>query len=230
MTQILDDTSSNWLVRWDDGTTEMVAKSNMNKLLMEHDLWGLLRDGTEILTIPPDGKKPRVTLIPDHGAKSYRLQVADYERITIGPHQKPRLVDVILAGKRSNEVRSRLVDLYDEIRESRVRSVVTSAFAERPPFVDAVEDTADGWLIHGYLLLTWEGDFYHPNTTTYDRGGNVIGEGMSEAAYNVSIAPPAGENREIRLNEKDFRLTNSELQFVAKALWAVTSAPKGVGV
>ena len=45
MPTTLDETDANLLVQHDDGRVEMISLSPMNKLLYDHDLWGLLREG-----------------------------------------------------------------------------------------------------------------------------------------------------------------------------------------
>lgn len=230
--EVIEETGANWLVKTDDGGTEMIGKSKTNRALIEYDLWGLLRDGTEVYQIKANESRPSVTLIPDDEAMSYTLRVGDYEGIHLGPHMKSELVDALVDSRDNDEGREgeaeSLISLYDRIRERRVRTEVVSALAEKPPFSANVEGTADGWVIHGYLLLTWERDFHHPDTTTYERSGSTVTEGSSEPAYRIDVGQASSKDREVTLNKKDYRLTDAEMEFMAKALWAIANAPSEV--
>lgn len=225
---IKDTTVSNWLIEFDDGTTDVVPKSKQNTLLIEHNLWGLLQEGTEVMTIDGTDDHPSITLVPSDDAKEFTLRVGDYEALHLGAHHKSRLVNALADGKAEDDVAARLLDLFDDLRNSQVRSRVVTALAERPPFSEHVEDTPGGWLVHDHLLLTWEREFYHPKTTSRNRSGGIVDSGSSERAYNVNVSLADGHQRQVTLDGTDFRLTDAEMAFVAKALWAITHAPGDV--
>jgi hypothetical protein len=113
-----------------------------------------------------------------------------------------------------------ILDLYDNIRSGMVRSSALDPI--RKALSEKVVERQGGWFINGHVLLTYEGDFYHPNVVSKKRDGSIIGAGSEVTAYDVSISSP-GE--EIDRDVGDYRLTDSELQFVAKALWAVENTP-----
>lgn len=222
--EIIDNTPANYLVRRDDGTTDTLGKSKQNRLLIEHNLWGLLQDGTEVLSLDV-ADQPPITVVPSEEAREFTLSVGDYESIHLGPHKKSELVDALIEEEQEARAES-LVTLFDRIRENRVRTEVIDAFLGQQPFADTVESNADGWLIHDHLLLTWECEFYHPNTTTYERSGSTVEQGSSEPAYEPDINPPESDERSVTLNGTDYRLTNAEMEFIARALWGVANAPR----
>lgn len=230
--EIIEETSANWLVRRSDGSIDNIGRSSMNRALIDYDLWGLLRDGDEILrSKTSDGKQ--VTLIPGDDSREFTLSVDGTDQIHLGPHQKSRVTDALVDGKENDSehgTADELLALYDDIREDMVRNDVVSALAEIGPFADAVECQSDGWLFYDHLLLTWERDFYHPDTTTYNRTGNTVMQNSGVRAYEVPVTSPEGgeENRDLTLNGDDYRLTDAEMEFIARALWAVENAPKGV--
>jgi len=118
-----------------------------------------------------------------------------------------------------------ILNLYDSIREDMIRDDVLEPFAAG--FGDKVEVRADGWFINGHLLLTFEGDFYHPNTDSRQRSGQtVIGAGSSSTAYGVTIdSPERSMNRDISIDGEDYRLTDKEVTFLARFMWAVENTP-----
>lgn len=230
--EIIEETTANWLVQDEDGTHDTIGKSPENKALINHNLWGLLRDGTEVFQATTVNDND-ITLIPGDDAREFTLSVDDKDSLHLGPHHKSKLVDAIMDGKESDTeygVAHELMRLYDGIRKNRVRTVVVSALAEKAPFAEKIEATADGWLIHGYLLLTWEGDFHHPGVQSYERKRSTVSEGSTEPAYELSVPnfSDPEQNRELTLGGESYRLTEAEMKFVAKALWAIAEAPEEV--
>jgi hypothetical protein len=227
--EIEETTPANYLVI-DDGKHRMIGRSKQNRALIEENLWGLLKDGNEIYQLDPDDGV-KISVIPHEGANEFTLQVGSGgDPVHIGPHNKSLLVAGLVDNEGEAAKAEAMIRLYDDLREDMVREDVINALAEKPPFVQRVELKDGGWLIHGNLLLTWEGDFFHPDTTAYDRSGNVLGEGMSEPAYNLSLDRVTDSvNRELSIGGEEYFLAESEMQFIAKALWAVANAPRGVG-
>jgi hypothetical protein len=225
--QIIDETPANFLVQ-EDGDIRSIGRSKLNRALVEQDLWGLLRDGDEILNLRADDQ-PKVTLIPHEGGNEFELQIGEERQVHLGPHHKSQVVDILVDHEKSEPKIKSLVSLYDEIREDMVRKEIMEYIAEREPFANHVVANESGWLIHDHLLLTWETEFYHPNTTTYDRSGSVIGEGLSERAYRVNIDRITDDiDRRMELDGEVYYLTESEMEFLAKGLWAAANAPRDV--
>ena len=75
----------------------MISLSPMNKLLYDHDLWGLLREGDEILIIGATDTTPRVEVAPiEDEDNGYNLVVDDLEPLHLGPHHQSRLIDALM--------------------------------------------------------------------------------------------------------------------------------------
>lgn len=225
--EILDDTSANWLVRFDDGHTETVAKSKQNRLLMEHDLWGLLRDGSEVFQAETDDGT-EVRLVPVEDAREFILRVGEYEPLHLGAHRKGDVVDALFEGRDPDTAASsseNLMALFDEVREQQVRAEVVEHFEDLPLF-DGVERDSRGWLFNGHLLLTYDGEFYHPEMESKTRSGSIIEADANQEAYELDVTSPPGGDREVTFNGTTYRLTNAEMEFLAKALWAVENAPE----
>jgi len=228
--EILSDNDANWLVQYDDGSVDTVTKSPLNRLLFEHDLWGLLKRGDEIVTYSGDDK-PDVTVISNDDATEYILKLSSSDdKLHLGEHQKPRLIEALHDVYSLDEGVSvePLLELYDDIREGMVRKRLMEKMASYGPFANTVELVEDGWLIHGHLLLTWECEFYHPDTTSRNpTGGVVIEKGSRATAYELRIGrDQQNTTREITLDGNQYRLTDSEMEFVARAIWAVAEAPR----
>lgn len=228
MPEILDNNDTNWLIRRDDGSIENVTKSPLNKLLFQHDLWGLLRDGGEVLTFSGDEETPTVRVIAGDDAREYTLDLPGSEdgKLHLGEHLKSDLVDVLIdVYENEHDDASRLVELYDDVRENRVREDVLRSFAERPPFAGVIEVVDDGWLIKGYLKLTWEGEFYHPDTSSRTVN-SLTGTGSAQEAYNLRFSSIGNDlDRTVTLDGTTYRMTEAEMRFLAKGLWAMKDAP-----
>jgi len=228
MPKLLDSPEANYLIQYDDGDVELVTKSDMNRLVFEHGLWGLLKTGEEIFRLRAEDKKPMMQVIPGEGARSYTIQMGDYDPVHLGPHQKCDLVDAFIEGKSENgNMRESLVRLYDNTRDVSLRKRLINSVAKHEPFASAVEIVDDGWLIHDYLLLTWEREFYHPGTTSKTRSGSIIGDGSTESAYKLSTDQRLGVNslREIQFEEQSHRLSDDEMDFIVRAMWSIANVP-----
>jgi hypothetical protein len=224
--RVLDDNGTNWLVQKDDGSTETKTKaSNLNQLLYGHNLWGLIDEGSEIWTGGGDGE-PKVTVVPDDDATCYTIDPEGMPLLQLGAHHKTRLVDAFMEiydDHEGNTVQP-LLDLYESIRDDMARADVLDPFATL--LENKVEIREGGWWINGHLLLTYEGDFYHANHVSRNRSGGVVGEGTAVEAYQHAVPEPdADMNRSVTVEGEEYRLTNSEVEFVTKAVWAVKATP-----
>lgn len=230
MPELLDNPGANYLIQYDDRSVELVPKSDMNRLVFEHGLWGLLRTGDDILVVKPDGEKPRIRVVPETSAQAYSLHVGDYDPIHLGPHQKADLVDALMEGKcEDGNLRRSLIRLYDTARDVSVRERIIGVIAEHEPFASNVEVVKDGWLIHQHLLLTWDREFYHPGTMSKTRSGHIIGNGSTEKAYQVNMRkkPDPDGMRSLSVDGHDYRLSDDEMDFITRAMWAIAAAPSG---
>lgn len=221
--EILEENSTNWLVLTPDGSTATKTKdSDLNQLLYGHNLWGLLDTGNEIWQSSGLEDEPKVTVIPDDDAECYTLQVGDAPDLILGKHHKTDLVKAMgkIYNDHDGETVAPIVSLYDRIRDNMVRKKLLVPFLD--VFGDKVAEREGGWFINGHLLLTYEGDFYHPENVSRNRSGSIIGEGTSIEAYGVDIDTPTDQmQREITHEGETYCLTNSEVDFLARAMWAI---------
>lgn len=226
---ILEETNANWYVVKPDGSTENIPKSPENRLLYEHNLYSFLRHGNDVLVFNTDSDDTEVRVIASEDASEYDMIVGDGDRLHLGPHLKSDLVNALIEVYDGDERDpAPLIEMYDDIRSERVREPVINELSAREPFASAVTTSADGWLIHDHLLLTWERDLHHPDTTAYNRRGNTVAEGSSEIAYELRVGEPSSDDadRQLTVNGETYRLTDAEMEFVAKAAWGLKYAPR----
>jgi hypothetical protein len=226
--EVHDSNGENWLIEKDDGTfTTKTKSSELNQLLYGHELWGLIDEGTEVWMSDGAEGEPKVTVIPDENAECYTLRVGEAPDLTLGKHHKTDLVDAMadIYNEFDNESVAPLLDLYDSIRENMVRQDILSPFLDA--FGDKVGERDDGWFINGHLLLTYESEFHHPGTDSRKRSGQqVIGQGSAISAYNVSFGNPKDDmNRDVTVDGQAHRLTDAEVEFLARAVWAIENTP-----
>lgn len=226
--EVLEENGTNWLVRMEDGSTETKTKSSdLNQLLYRHNLWGVLESGNEIWSHAGAEDEPNVTVIPDGSASTYTIQISDAPELTLGEHHKTDLIDALedVYEKHNSESVAPIVKLYDNIREDMIRYNVLDLFLD--VFSDKVVERDDGWFINGHLLLTYEGEFYHPSTESRERSGsNVIGASSSAKAYSINIGnPEESMSRNVTLDGDDYRLTQKEMKFLGRTVWAIENTP-----
>jgi hypothetical protein len=227
MVSILEENESNWLIATESGTTTKTKSSDLNQLLYGHDLFGLIEDGTQIWQNSGAEGEPSVTLIPGEEAKKYTIEISEAPKLTLGKHHKTDLIDALAAVYEEHDGNSvqPILDLYDSIREDMIREDVLR------PFADALSDKVvvrdDGWFINGHLLLTLEGDMFHPDTKSHKRSGSqCIPLGSKEDAYSVNIDNPSQSmSRSVSVDGEEYRLTTKEMHFIAKAMWSVENTP-----
>lgn len=220
--RVLEENQTNWLIMDEDGSTTTKTKSSdLNQLLYGRGLWGLLDSGDEIWS------KGVVTIIPDEDAEQYTIEIANRPKLTLGKHRKTDLVDAMaeIYNEYDGDSVGPILELYEDVRKNMIREEVLTPFLD--VFSEKVVERDDGWFINGHLLLTLEGDFYHPNTENYERDGNtVIMQGSSMAAYDVNIDSPSKEmSRSVTVDGIDYRLTEKEVTFIAKVIWGVKNTP-----
>lgn len=228
MAEILDNNPSNMVIEQSDGTVEMIPKSPRNVLLYEYDLWGVFRSGDEILRLSSD-EGGAVRVIPNEDATEFTIDVDDRDSLVIGQHKKDELLAAVSeVYDDSSRDPSPLIELFESLRSDQVRQSLVSWLSDQQPFAGSVKTQSDGWLINDHLKLTWEREFYHPNTTSYNRSGGVTASGASEPAYEIQVGNPSEDmTREIVADGTTYYLTDAELEFIAKGLWAIANAPGG---
>lgn len=226
--EVLENNSTNWLIRTNDGSiTTKTKSSDLNQLLYGYDLWGLIDEGSEIWMSQGAEDEPKVTVIPDENAECYTLRVGDAPDLTLGEHRKTDLVNAMadIYEDYDNESVAPLVNLYDRIRDNMVRQDILQPFLGA--FTDKVAEWDEGWFINGHLLLTFEREFHHPSTESRKRSGQqVIAQGATTSAYNVNISSPEDHlEREVTVEGETYRLTDAEMEFLAKTMWAIENTP-----
>lgn len=217
-------TPANIVVQHDDGMVESVPLSRQNRLLFDHDLWGLLKEGDEIVKV---GSDPQVTIIPNQEATEYTVEIDGAQPIHLGPDVKPRLIDNLLEVYEcdDNDYVAPLIDLRDEMMDNRVRMIVARYLAEMPPFSRYIEEgelevTDNGWLFHDELLVTWNCEFRHPHTTSRSLSGSVISPDAGDSAYNVEFDDNYESRHSLEIDGKAYRMTKNEMDFLTRVMWA----------
>jgi hypothetical protein len=225
--QVLEENLTNQLVMTADGSTETKTKSSsLNQLLYGHGLFGLLDRGDEIWMNNGAEDEPKVTIIPGDD-ECYTLRIADGPDLTLGAHYKTDLVEAMQSMYEENDGESvaPLLELYESIRSNMIRDEILAPFLN--VFNDKVAEKESGWFINGHLLLTYEGKFFHPTTDSKERSGStVIANGSNVEAYSVNIRNPEEHmSRSITRDGEEYRLTDKEMRFLAKASWAIKNTP-----
>lgn len=225
MTRILDDRDSHALVQHDDGTVELIPWSPLNTLVYRHGLDGLLVTGDDVLHWSADETGSQDILIrPTDGATEFDFSIGD-ETFHIAQHEKSDLIDVLLdaydeRGAGSDAVaHGALIEYAGRLMDTDVNPTVVDRLVEHPHFADAVERTSKGWRINGHVLLTYDNEFYHPNTTRKTQSGGIVDDGANKSAYDLRFEQ-AGQTELTDLG--DFGATESEVEFISRAIWAVT--------
>lgn len=227
MARILETRDSHYLVQRDDGSVELVTRTDMNILIYEHNLAGLLKRGDEVINI---GDDPRVQLIPNDDATEFTLRIGDDE-FEVATHHKAALVKALLdAYDTGAEPTTRpLLDFAGQLMDTAVNRNVVDRLADEPPFDTHVEVTENGWLINDHLLLTYDNEFYHPSTTRVDSSGSVVSGGSNKLAYDLRFDHRPDDHGQIALDSFDYLGdTDDQVEFVARAYWAITYAPTSI--
>lgn len=226
MPRILDNRDTHALVL-EDGETKLIPWSDFNVLVYKHGLHGLLVDRDEILSLRGP---PKTEIAPD-GDDGFSITVSNDDHqydIRVPPHETRQMLDALVDVYDDHDRDPQpLVDLVADNLGYEVNPQVVEPLASTRPFDGAVEVTQDGWLIHDHVLLTYDNEFYHPNQQAFTRNGGAVDEASDTHAYEVRFRQrPDGDGQ---LNLTGFEGLGNEddtVDFVARALWAVTHAPE----
>lgn len=216
--EVLESNPTNFLVLTDEGEVEPITRTDTNTLLFDHNLWGVLRDGTDILSLSGTEDEPGVSVTPSPDAREFMVAVDDEAPAYLGEHWKSDFVEA-LRKTYDDDDRSvqPLLDLVRNLREMQIDPGDVAPLLTVEPFASAVEERMGGWLINDHLLLSWEGDFYHPGTTSRRVSGSSVARGSSDSAYEVAFGPTDAGQTTLDMDYETF---------VSKAAWAVSAAPK----
>jgi hypothetical protein len=232
MGRVLDNRKTHALVLQDDGETELIPWSDYNKLAYKHGLSGLLVDRDEHVQLTND--EYAVTISPDmegdrevYGINLDRLDADWTEYVTVAEHDKSDLLDALLVTYETNPPDPQpLVALAAEILDYAVNPRVVDQLTALDVF-DDVDVQSDGWLIHDHVLLTYDNQFYHPNTDRAKRDGTVLDDSANKPAYEVRFQRrPEGEGQLELDGFTGLGTTDDMVEFVTRALWAVTYTPE----
>lgn len=218
-------TSANVIVQHEDGNVENIPLSPKNRLLFEHNLWGLLREGNEILKMDTD---PLLTIIPRESGGGFTLKIEDAQPLQIGTSLRSEFVEQLFEvydndGKEGKNPNA-LINFRDEVLDNRVRPEVVKYLGSMPPFSTLVDNdmlkiVEDGWLFYGDLLLTWQQKFQRPQSQSTKVAGGIVEESVRDKAFNMKFNRNM-ERKTIQIDNRDYLLTQNEMEFLTRAVWA----------
>lgn len=234
--EVLDERPNHLLLLTDDGT-ELVPRSPRNELVYQHDLRELLVDEDETWVYHDTDAGITAEIRPDDGDSAYLLLFRvrdddsdDDEREVsayVDRHSKLEFVEALEACYTDDGVETvrPLLEFARDLLDTAVDPRAVKPLAKLPQFAPHVEVVSRGWLINDHLLLTYDNEFYHPNTKRTKRDGTVVDDSANKTAYEIHF--PRGEGQ-LELADDWTYLHDSEdaVEFLARALWAVTYAPE----
>lgn len=220
--KVIESNPTNFLVL-EGGEVESVTRTDTNTLLFDHGLWGLLRDGTDILTLQGTEDEPQVTITPGEDAKAFKLDPDGQDPVYLGEHWKAEFIKKLVATYESDDKSVEpLLNLASHVREMQIDRNEVEALLDVEPFSSAVTEQMGGWLIHDNVLLSWENEFYHPGTTSREIDSGSVARGSSDEAYELEFQDQRPDGTFGKIESIDRTVST----FVSKAAWAVQAAPK----
>lgn len=229
MPRILDNRDSHVLVQ-EDGEVKLIPWSPRNKLLYKHGLHGLIVDRSEILSLRGP---PAVEIAPD-GDSGFSIKVShdDHEefedKVRIPPHGVQDLLEALATVYDTPERDvTPILSLVRERLDFDVAPGIVRPLANVEPFDSTVEIVKDGWLIHDHVLLTYNNEFFHPKQRGYTRNGSTIDDSANQEAYEVRFHRRPNSDGQAELTGfEGTGYSDVLVDFVRRALWAVTYAPE----
>lgn len=167
-----------------DGELDQVPATYKNELLYRHELYELLHpdEKNERVVLTDDEQDEKfVAVSPTQNDSVYQLWIDDNPYPVMNP---PSMAEQVLRGVRdaleAPSDYSRLYDVYQEIRSTRVRRAVIEKAASLFPRNEIIPEE-QGWNILGIFLLTWDARVFL-NTGDIDdqKAYRVSGSGVSE--------------------------------------------------
>lgn len=217
MPEVIEERSGHLLIQTDDGGVDLISLSPFNRLLYDHELFGLLRDQDESLELSSEDWNVTITPL---GEQEYEVDIEDEMAVKLKPHEKTALVDILVEIFEDGEGEDPepLVKGVMALRDYDVLPRVVDEVADVSSFDDTVEVQEDGWLIHDYLLLTYHNEFVNTRTDTHSRSGDSVRSVDGGSAYELRF------QRQSTLGDS---FDNSrEARFIARAKWAVDKAAR----
>lgn len=212
MPNVIEKKSGHLLVEQDDGSVDLINLSPFNRLLYENELFGLLKDQDESLTLSDDSHTVHIEPLGDH---SYRVNIKDALETELKPHEKSHLIDALTdAFDRDGDPAPKpVVSQVMSLRDYDVLPKDVDPAAKADSFADAVEVTHEGWLIHDSLLLTYNNEFVNRQTDSHKRSGDGVRSTEQAGAYDVRF--------ESQTTIEQYDADHRAARFVARAKWAV---------
>lgn len=231
MPEIIEDRDSHATVLADDGSVEIISwGSEMNRLVYKHDLAGLVKHGTDILVV--ETREGTMQIVPNDDATEFTIEAGD-DSFHIPKHEKSDLLsaldDAYTSGGDDGIDDDVLVDYVYDLMDTAVNPAAAAQFLALPVFDDAVERTDDGWRIYDDVLLTYDNEFYQPETRRTTRTGQIVEDGANKIAYEIRFSRSNDATGQMDLTDydTDYFGDDAELvEFLARAIWAVTYAPE----
>jgi hypothetical protein len=228
MPEILEDRSSHATVLKDDGSVEIISwGSEINRLIYRHDLAGLVKHGDEILSVETD--EGTMQLIPNDDASEFSIEIGS-ESFSVPKHQKSALLSALDDAYGDDGLDDQvLLEFVYDLMDTTVNPAAAAQFLALPVFDGAVERTDKGWRIHDDVLLTYNNEFYQPETRRTKRTGEIVEGGSNKVAYELKFSQSHDDTGQLDLTDfdTDYLGDDAELvEFLARAIWAVTYVPE----
>jgi len=245
---IIDETPHTMLVQLQTPTGRItqqnVAKNPRNILLYKHGMAQLVH-GEPGLVVQFKDEDIQIQTTDEGGV--YVIRANDSESVHTAPKHERELLEAVRDLKEDGNT-SPIKRLHQHILDTQVRRYVLDSVYEVPPFSvlaekGFVKQTERGWLFHGHLLLTWEGEFRNEGTEEayLVRGSGVRQVESANEAFtlNTRTGTPGldDEDEEVEseperhtaeINGETITFGRLEEEFIAKAVWAVKNVqPRG---
>lgn len=181
--EVVESLGNMFLVRI-DGELKQVPATYKNELLYKHKLYEILKtDGSNSRITITDEKDSEnfVAIAPTENDSVYQIWVGDNPYPVMNP---PSLAEDVLKGVRdaikSPSDYTRIIDIYEEIRSTRVRRKVIEKTASMFSRSEVIQEE-DGWNILGIFTLTWDARVFLNTSSVEDQKSyRVSGTGVSE--------------------------------------------------
>lgn len=202
-----------YILIFDDGRRPESYKANAkNRLLFEEGMYDFI-EGQEVRKL---NDNPEVII--GSSEETYLLSV-EGSIIETTPSQASDFLEGVLQSRQENST-EKLQQLHSEILSDQVRrrymGHLVAIFDE-----SRIEQTSNGWLIDGFILVTWEASVYLKDDTndSYVRqGGQAVKVDKSKQFVKVHVPLPE-EPDTITINGTEITLTEREMLFLRRVEW-----------
>lgn len=255
--EILDETPVSMFVQYFDHekgkpVRRNVAKNDRNELLFKHNMYGLIHsDESTIYTVTQEP----YAAVSATGDSTYTVWVGDEHPVQTDPSLEERLLRAVREVQEADEGTEWTLDiesedarvhplreLHQHIIDTQVRRNVVNRLLEHPPFSmyresGILEVEEGGWLFHGMLRLTWEGELRHRRgSEEIERieGSSTRRVGTENDAFDLEGSGPGIEpddeleRHTVKFGDREVTFGMLEMEFVTKAIWVAQNVtPRG---